>query len=75
MAEPSTAPKPLDLAVLMAFGVRLHLFTRERGEAARARLRARLGKAHTPVQIAEWLEIAPGELDSLIRAVRSLPRD
>ncbi|GEM_PF-6640949 len=72
---PEPAAKPLDLAVLMAFGVRLHLFTRERGEEARARLRDRLGKAHTPVQIAEWLEIAPGELDSLIRAVRSLPRD
>ncbi|MEK7867515.1 MAG: hypothetical protein AAB434_12605 [Planctomycetota bacterium] len=75
MAESPTAPKPLDLAVLMAFGVRLHLFTRERGEEARARLREGLGKAHTPIQIAEWLEISPGELEQLIRAVRRLSRD
>lgn len=75
MAESSIAPKPLDLAVLMAFGVRLHLFTRERGEEVRARLRGGLGKAHTPLAIAEWLEISPGELEALIRAVRRLPRD
>ncbi len=75
MPEQTTAPKPLDLAVLMAFGVRLHLFTRQRGEEVRAKLRGGLGKAHTPLQIAEWLEVSPGELEQLIRAVRKLPRD
>ena len=75
MPDPVAPPqRPLDLAVLVEFGARLHLFTREKGEEVRARLRQGLGKSHGPAQIAEWLHISEGELDGLIRAVRRLPR-